>query len=157
MFGTFLTWLQETQSPILIMATANNISNLPPELIRAGRWDGLFWVDLPTSRERTQIIEIVNRKHGSNIPASFVKKLNGWTGAEIEQLAKDSLFDGLEQAFNAIVPLSRTMREEITSLREWARTRARLANSPEPEVETKRKVKGPKIHTTNGPSNPLLN
>ena len=83
----------------------------------------------------------MNRKWKSEIPVPFADKLTGYTGAEIEQLAKDSLFDGLEEAFNALVPLSRTMREEVQSLREWAKTRARMANTPEEEPEEQRKIR----------------
>jgi SpoVK/Ycf46/Vps4 family AAA+-type ATPase len=137
MFGHFLVWLQETRSPILVMATANNISELPPEFLRAGRFDAMFFVDIPTHAERTQIIRIMNTRYGSQIPPEYAEKLQGWSGAEIEQLAKDSLFDGLEAALENIVPLSRTMKEEITSLREWAKTRARKANSPEEENQNK--------------------
>lgn len=146
MFGHFLTWVNETTSPVLIMATANNISTLPPELIRAGRFDSIFYTDLPTTPERIEIIKIMNRKHGSDIPLSFVDKLQGYTGAEIEQLSKDSLFDGLDQAYAQIVPLSRTMREEIQTLRDWAKSRARLANTPEKGSDCVRKIqKGPRV------------
>ena len=125
------------------MATANNISELPPEFLRAGRFDAMFFVDIPTLTERIQIIRIMNTRYGSKIPLEHAEKLQGWSGAEIEQLAKDSLFDGLEPAFENIVPLSRTMKEEITSLREWAKTRARKANSPEEENlnKTLRRIK----------------
>jgi hypothetical protein len=141
MFGHFLTWMQETQSNVLVMATANNISQLPPEFIRAGRFDATFFVDLPTLTERQEIIRIMNRKWGSDISLSYAERLHGYTGAEIEQLAKDSLFDGLDQAFEALVPLSRTMREEIESLRQWAKTRSRLANTPEESPEEQRKIR----------------
>ncbi|MCX5814169.1 MAG: AAA family ATPase [Proteobacteria bacterium] len=141
MFGYFLTWMNETKSQVLVMATANNISQLPPELLRAGRFDATFFVDLPVRSERTEIIRIMNKKHNSDIPATYAEKLNGYTGAEIEQLAKDSLYDGLEEAYNCLVPLSRTMREEIQSLREWAKTRARFANTPEEEPEETRKIR----------------
>ena len=157
MFATFLTWLQETKAPVLVMATANDIRTLPPEILRAGRFDSIWFLDLPTSDERKELIGIMNRRYGSDIPLSLVDKLNGWTPAEIEQLSKDSRFDGIEKAYQAIVPLSKTMKEQITALREWARTRARIANTPEPEIETSRKVRGPKIITTKGPSNPILN
>jgi len=145
MFGHFLTWMQETTSSVLVMATANNIAQLPPEFIRAGRFDATFFVDLPTKSERTEIIKIMNRKWGSDIPISYSEKLNGYTGAEIEQLAKDSLFDGLEQALEALVPLSKTMREDIDALRQWAKTRARLANTPDGEPDEQRKIRP--IHT----------
>ena len=131
MFGHFLTWLQETRSPILVMATANNISGLPPEFMRAGRFDAMFFVDIPSTSERNIIIDIMNRRYNAQIPDDYAEKLEGWTGAEIEQLAKDSLFAGLEQAHSEIVPLSKTMKEDIGALRQWATTRARKANTPE--------------------------
>jgi SpoVK/Ycf46/Vps4 family AAA+-type ATPase len=137
MFGHFLTWMQETQSPVLVMATANSINELPPEFLRAGRFDTMFFVNTPSTDERTQIISIMNNRYGSQIPESLADQLQGWTGAEIEQLSKDSLFDGLDEAKNNIVPLSKTMKEDITSLQEWAKTRARKANTPEPEQKTK--------------------
>jgi len=136
MFGHFLTWMQETTSPILVMATANNIQELPPEFLRAGRFDSMFFVDTPNRDEREQIIEIMNKCYGSDIPLDYSEKLEGWTGAEIEQLAKDSLFDGTETAFETIVPLSKTMKEEIQALQNWAKTRARRANTQE-EQQTK--------------------
>ena len=104
MFGHFLTWMQETTSPILVMATANNISALPPEFMRTGRFDALFFVDLPIASERLEIIRIMNQKYQSKIPEDFAGTLIDWTGAEIEQLAKDSLFDGFETAYTNIVP-----------------------------------------------------
>ena len=128
MFGHFLTWMQETTAPIIIMATANDITALPAEFLRAGRFDGLFFVDIPTYEERLEIIRIMNMRYGSQIPEEKSQALQGWTGAEIEQLAKDSLFDGIETALNNIVPLSKTMKEDINALRDWARTRARRAN-----------------------------
>lgn len=143
MLGHFLTWLQETDAPILVMATANDISQLPPEIMRAGRFDATFFADLPTVKERTEIIEIMNRRWKSQIPKEYADKLDGFTGAEIEQLAKDSLFDGLETAYKSLVPLSVTMRERITGLREWARNRARFANTPDDKPEKQRKVSLP--------------
>jgi len=107
MFGHFLTWMQETKSPVLVMATANNISELPPEFMRAGRFDAMFFVDLPTLPERLEIIKIMNVRYGSQIPPEYGENLQGWSGAEIEQLAKDSLFDGLSPAFETIVPCPR--------------------------------------------------
>jgi SpoVK/Ycf46/Vps4 family AAA+-type ATPase len=143
MFGHFLTWLQETTSPVLVMATANNIKELPPEFLRAGRFDALFFVDVPSEKERLDIIHIMNLRYSSQIPEEVCQQLNGWTGAEIEQLAKDSLFDGLEEALKAIVPLSKTMKEEISALQQWAVTRARSANTPEESdtIKSVRRVK----------------
>ena len=139
-FGYFLTWLQETTAPILVMATANNISQLPPEFIRSGRFDAIFFVDLPQLKERQQIIEIVNRKWSAAIPAEFAERLNGYTGAEIEQIAKDSLFDGVEPAITSLIPLSRVMKEDINALKDWARNRARTANTPE-DIPEQRKIR----------------
>ena len=93
----------------------------------------MFFVDIPTINERSKIIDIMNNRYGSKISDDFSENLQGWSGAEIEQLAKDSLFDGLQAAYENIVPLSKTMKEEITALREWAKTRARKANSPQKE------------------------
>lgn len=142
MFGHFLTWMQETTAPILVMATANNISGLPPEFMRAGRFDAMFFVDIPTASEQLEIIGIMNKRYGSEIPEDQIKTLNGWTGAEIEQLAKDSLFDGLEIATSNIVPLSKTMKEDIQALRDWAKARARRANEcKDKTAKTTRKIR----------------
>jgi SpoVK/Ycf46/Vps4 family AAA+-type ATPase len=129
MFGHFLTWLQETKTPVLVMATANDISKLPPEFIRAGRFDATFFVDLPTPDERREVLSIMNQRYGTDVPLDKSDDLNDFTGAEIEQLVKDSLFDGYETALQQLVPLARTMPEEIKKLQKWAKTRARLANT----------------------------
>ena len=131
--------MQETTSPVFIMATANDISKLPPELIR--RFDATFFVDLPCRSERVDIISIMNRKWGSEIPVEYADKLGGYTGAEIEQLAKDSLFDGLDEALDSLIPLSRTMKEDVHALKEWAKTRARIANTQDDEPEDQRKLR----------------
>ncbi|EFK08837.1 ATPase, AAA family [delta proteobacterium NaphS2] len=136
MFGHFLTWMQETTSPVLVMATANNLKDLPPEFMRAGRFDAMFFVDLPTRKERQEIIQIMNERYHSGIPETCENELSGWTGAEIEQLAKDSLFDGFDEAHQTIVPLSKTMKEEISALQQWAATRARRASLPEDKEKT---------------------
>ncbi len=83
----------------------------------------------------------MNRKYKTDIPLKFLDKLNGYTGAEIEQLANDSLFDGFDEAFNNLVPLSRSMREEINSLREWSKTRARIANTLDEGPQKQRKIR----------------
>jgi hypothetical protein len=141
MFSHFLTWVQESDTSAIIMATANDISKLPPEFIRAGRFDATFFVDLPTITERVDIIRIMNRKYGSDIPTTYAQRLAGYTGAEIEQLAKDSLYDGLDEAIASLVPLSRVMREEIIALRDWAKNRARPANTLEEEPTDQRKIR----------------
>jgi hypothetical protein len=140
MFAHFLTWRAESKSSIIVMATANTIQNLPPEFLRAGRFDATFFVDLPGMSERIEIIKIMNRKYNSKIPVNYAQNLEGWSGAEIEQLAKDSLYDGVEEACKSIVPLSKTMKEAILKLKEWSKTRARLANTPEAEIAPQRKI-----------------
>ncbi len=138
--GTFLTWMQEKTAPVFVLATANNIENLPPELLRKGRFDEIFFVDLPTEDERRNIFKIHFNKRARN-PDNFdipglVEKTEGFTGAEIEQL----IISGLYRAFaedreiedrdiyseiEETVPLSVTYRERIVALRTWAENRAR--------------------------------
>lgn len=142
-FGTFLTWMQEKTHPVFVLATANNIENLPPELLRKGRFDEIFFIDLPTREERESIFGIHLRKRNRN-PEIFdipllSEKANGFTGAEIEQL----IISGLYRAFaedreieegdilseiQETVPLSVTYKERIGSLRTWAENRARIAS-----------------------------
>jgi hypothetical protein len=141
MFGHFLTWLQETKTPVLVMATANDISKLPPEFIRAGRFDATFFVDLPTPEERREVLIIMNQRYGTDVPLEKADDLNDFTGAEIEQLVKDSLFDGYETALQQLVPLARTMPEEIKNLQKWAKTRARLANTPNAQSSDSRRIR----------------
>lgn len=142
-FATFLTWLQEKTSPVFVVATANNIDNLPPELVRKGRFDDIFFVDLPSVSEREEIFRIHLRKRG-RAPETFdIKSLaeatDGFSGAEIEQAVIDALYKAFPQSrdiltndimnvINATVPLSRTMSEDISRLRAWARDRARPAS-----------------------------
>lgn len=145
-FGTFITWLQEKTSPVFVIATANNISQLPPELMRKGRFDEIFFVDLPDRDERAEIFRIHIAKRGRNPDSFDLRKLadvsEGFSGAEIEEAVVASLFDVFDkqqdltteailQSVEATVPLSRTMKEEIDGLREWARDRARPASRPE--------------------------
>jgi ATP-dependent 26S proteasome regulatory subunit len=143
-FGSFITWLQEKESPVFVIATANNINALPPELLRKGRFDEIFFCDLPSQEERRQIFEIHLRKKNRD-PASFdldklVDATTDYSGAEIEQAVIAALYDafdsgedlsseGMLNALGDIVPLSVTMREGIESMREWARTRARRAGT----------------------------
>ena len=142
MLSHWLTWMNETNAPVLIMATANDVEALPPEFLRSGRFDATFFVDIPTQPERQEIIRIMNQKYGCEIPEDYaVTKLEGYTGAEIEQIAKDSLFDGLKPAIDSLVPISKTMSDQISALRKWGATRARLANTPEPKTRKVRKIK----------------
>lgn len=146
-FHIFLTWANEQKSAFIV-ATANNIAELPPEFLRAGRFDAIWFVDLPTKIERMEIIQIMNRKYGTSMPIEWADSLNGYTGSEIEQIVRDSLFDGLETARNSLIPLSRTMKEDIEHLRQWARSRARIANTPDEQHSEKRKIRRTTIVTS---------
>lgn len=145
-FGTFLTWLQEKQAPVFVIATANRIDGLPPELLRKGRFDEIFFVDLPRARDREAIFAIHLRKRGRDPAAFDLPRLaalaDGFSGAEIEAAVVAGLYDAfaagvdlaqahVERALAESHPLSRTMREEIGRLRSWARDRTRPAAAPE--------------------------
>ena len=152
MFSHFLTWAND-QKTAFIVATANNIKELPPEFLRAGRFDAIWFVDLPSRSEREAIIQIMNQKYGTSMPLEWADSLNGYTGSEIEQILRDSLFDGLEAARNSLIPLSQTMKEDIEKLRQWARSRARIANTPDIEMTGVRKIRrAPQIKTLGNPS-----
>ena len=145
-FGSFISWMQDKTAPVFTVATANNVSALPPELLRKGRFDELFFVDLPNADERAAIWDIQIRKYGRD-PSKFdiaglAKATDGFTGAEIEQAFVDALYaafvEGREptdltvtMVLNETVPLSRLMGESIAALRTWARGRARPATMPE--------------------------
>jgi ATP-dependent 26S proteasome regulatory subunit/intein/homing endonuclease len=148
-FSTFLTWLSEKKAPVFVVATSNDVTQLPPELLRKGRFDEIFFVDLPARDERKEIFAIHLKKRKRD-PAKFdVDKLAdesaGYSGAEIEQAVIGSLFsafndgarelttDDLINTIQESVPLSITMREGIQRLREWAETRARQASSQQSE------------------------
>lgn len=142
-FGTFLTWLSEKKAPVFVVATANDISQLPPELLRKGRMDEIFFVDLPSAEERREIFGIHIAKRGRQPNAFDLEALasgsDGFSGAEIEEAVISALYDAfyaqrdlvqndLVQALRNTVPLSRTMDEQITRLRNWAESRARNAS-----------------------------
>jgi SpoVK/Ycf46/Vps4 family AAA+-type ATPase len=146
-FGSFITWLQEKTSPVFVIATANNVDELPPEMMRKGRFDEIFFVDLPTLPERKEIAAIHVKRRGRD-PGQFdldaiAEKSEGMTGAEIEQAIVSALFDeydrngrtgvltseGVLHSLQETVPLSRTMKEKIAALRTWCKTRARPASS----------------------------
>ncbi len=141
-FGSFLTWMQEKTSPVFVMATANRVERLPGEFLRKGRFDELFFVDLPTAEERKEIFNIHLMKRRRDVARFDLEQLakvsDGFSGAEIEQgmvaamyeaFAQDREFTQLDiiAAIKATLPLSRTMTEQVTALREWARQRARPA------------------------------
>ena len=146
-FGQFLTWMQEKEAPVFVIATANNISNLPPELLRKGRFDEIFFVDLPTFEERKEIFKLhlekrlKNKEVASeiltvkNLCSELASMTEGFIGSEIEQVVVSSLcdaffenrplkFEDLKKNISTTVPLSTTQREQILSLRAWANVRA---------------------------------
>ncbi|MFN4243041.1 MAG: AAA family ATPase [Tepidisphaerales bacterium] len=147
--GTLLTWMQEKTAPVFVVATANRIEALPPELLRKGRFDEIFFVDLPSADARKEILAIhLRRKKRS--PEQFdlerlARESLGFSGAELEEAVREALFASFAEgrevrdtdiltAIRATYPLSRTMRDQIIALREWARARARRASSQEPET-----------------------
>ncbi len=146
-FATFLTWMQEKSAPVFVIATSNDISSLPAELLRKGRFDEIFFVDLPTAAERKKIFEIhlSKRLKGSEFSDSITVDdtlLNrlaeiseGFSGAEIEQAVISAMYEAffekrgltqqdLENAVKSTVPLSVTQHEQIKRLRDWANVRA---------------------------------
>jgi SpoVK/Ycf46/Vps4 family AAA+-type ATPase len=147
-FGTLLTWMQEKSAPVFVVATANRIDMLPPELLRKGRFDEIFFVDLPTYEVRKEILSIHLQKKKRK-PKDFdldvlSERSVGFSGAELEEAIREGLFDAfaasqelntehIKRAMAKTFPLSRTMQEQIGSLRQWAKVRARLASSVQPE------------------------
>jgi AAA+ superfamily predicted ATPase len=153
-FGGFLNWMQDKTKPVFVVATANDVSQLPPEFLRKGRFDELFFVDLPNQQERTKIWDIVIQKHRRNPldfdTVSLAKATETFTGAEIEQAFIDALYlafdDGGEPgeltvgtALTEIVPLHKLMSEKIEKLRQWASGRARHANHRDAPTTGKQK------------------
>lgn len=144
-FSSFLTWMQEKESLVFVAATANEINKLPPELLRKGRFDEIFFVDLPNEKEREEIfkVHILKRKH---TPEKFsiinlAKATNGFNGAEIEQIIAAGMFEAfnekrqfndkdLYKMISKTVPLSTTMAEPIKEIKRWADTRAVKASKP---------------------------
>jgi SpoVK/Ycf46/Vps4 family AAA+-type ATPase len=143
-----LTWLQEKTKPVFVVATANDISQLPPELLRKGRVDEIFFADLPTQDEREEIIKIHIQKKNRDPDDFDIKKLaqksKGFSGAELEEVVKEALFQAFDQertlydddmlnAISKTFPLARTMHETISDMRKWAQSRAVAASSKKPE------------------------
>lgn len=155
-FGTFLTWLSEKSAPVFVVTTANDVSQLPPELLRKGRLDEIFYVDLPNAEEREEIFRIHVAKRGRD-PKNFdlkalVAASKDFSGAEIEEAVISALYDAFYAkeelstqyvlaALAATVPLAKTMSEKISASRKWAIGRARNASlvqtiAEEIEIET---------------------
>jgi ATP-dependent 26S proteasome regulatory subunit len=146
LLASFLSWMQERKPAVFVAATCNNVSVLPPELIRKGRFDELFFVDLPSVEERKQVLSIQLTKRKRN-PADYdlnrvAGAAKGFSGAEIESALQSALYaafarqqelstEDLLTALSSTVPLSITRGEEIATLRDWAKERAVWASSPE--------------------------
>ena len=148
-FSTILTWMQEKTAPVFVVATANNINQLPPELLRKGRFDKIFFVDLPSQKEKENIFSIHLQKNRQNV-SSFAldilaQKAEGFNGAEIEECVKEAMFTAYVEsqesniapklqmihildAIKNTVPLSKTMEKQITDLRKFAVSRAKNAS-----------------------------
>jgi len=142
-FGSFLTWMQEKTAPVFVIATANDISILPPEALRKGRFDEIFFIDLPNREERRDIFSIHITKRGRD-PQKFdlealARLSENFSGAEIEQAVIAALYDAFESnreltqadmmnALQSTVPLAQTMEAKISALRNWARAHARPAS-----------------------------
>ncbi|MBF2007131.1 MAG: AAA family ATPase [Chlorogloeopsis fritschii C42_A2020_084] len=148
-FGTFITWLAEKTSPVFVVATANDIHALPPEMLRKGRFDEIFFVGLPTQDERKAIFNVhLSRLRPHNIKSYDIERLAyetpDFSGAEIEQTLIEAMHIGFSQnrdfttddileAASQIIPLARTATEQIQKLQEWAAAgRARLASKHSP-------------------------
>ena len=157
-FGTFLTWMQEKTAPVFVIATANNISSLPAELLRKGRFDEIFFVDLPTQRERQEIFKLHLSKRlkdkdvasklevDDDLYKQLAQMTEGFVGAEIEQVVITALYEAffnnrplefsdLTNTIKNVVPLSVTQKEQILSLRQWANIRAVAATKKDDMVE----------------------
>jgi hypothetical protein len=142
LLGAFSTWLQERTRPVFVVATANDVSQLPPELLRRGRFDELFFVDLPDLEAREGILTLHLRRRGKSLPKdalyAVAEQCLHFSGAELEQvvlsgvqraftLGREVNEGDLRRAARELVPLYRTYEEQIKQLREWSRGRARLA------------------------------
>ncbi len=141
--GSMLTWQQEKDSPVFLVATANDVSRLPPELLRKGRFDEIFFVDLPDPHERRDILGIHLARRGRSIPidklTELAKHTEHYSGAELEQIVISGMYAAfadrreleatdLDWAAREMVPLYRTYEEQIKALRQWAENRARRAS-----------------------------
>ena len=163
LFGSFLTWLQEKTADVFLVATANNVSDLPPELLRGGRFDSIFWVDLPEDEQRREIISIHLKKVKRPTALYNIERLaevsTGFSGAEIEVWIKEALVKAYQigqelqdkhllDTVTEITPISVLMKAQIEESKTWANdhgvkfaSRKVVATEPQPEVEGKRKIK----------------
>ena len=141
MVGQFLFWLQECKKQVFVVATANDVSMLPSELLRRGRFDELFFIDLPTADERRDILSLYMRKYlkvnfAGPFADTIVEQTEGFTGADLESTVRDLAYrqianpnfdlsqENIVNAFNNVVPLSQTSPEKIEAIRDWGKERA---------------------------------
>jgi SpoVK/Ycf46/Vps4 family AAA+-type ATPase len=160
MVGQFLFWLQECKKQVFVVATANDVSLLPSELLRRGRFDELFFVDLPTADERREIISLYMRKYlgvefTGPLADRVVDSSDGFTGADLESTVRDLAYrmlssegfvlseESILTAFNNVVPLSQTAPEKIEAIRDWGKERA-VPASGRPIGSEEFKKTGPK-------------
>jgi SpoVK/Ycf46/Vps4 family AAA+-type ATPase len=148
--GAVLSWMQEHQGTVFVIATANDVTGLPPELLRKGRFDELFFVDLPNKSEREEIVETALRQYkiapGTVDPSFVARQTEGWTGAELSALVPEAMFTAFADgerflcnndiilAAKNVVPLSITAADKIAKTREWAKSRARPASTPQKQA-----------------------
>ena len=142
-FGTLLSWLSDHKSPVFVIGTSNNFTILPPEMIRKGRFDELFWLDLPTDRDKVAIFSVLLKRYGRDPQKFDIRKLSkaapGFTGAEIEQVLISAMFkcfseggreikdsDLLSELSNTI-PQSKVNEVELSLMRDEARNKLRMA------------------------------
>jgi hypothetical protein len=159
-FGNLLTWMEEKKKPVFVVATANDIAKLPPELLRKGRMDDIFFVDLPAPTERAEILMIHLARRGRDpnefdLPA-LVRATDGFNGAEIEEVVVSALYEAfaekrdktepklasrhLLKIASELVPLSRTRQRQIEELRNWAAKNCRMAARPLDAPESERQA-----------------
>ena len=154
--GTVLQWMQERPGGAFVIATSNDVSGLPPEFLRKGRFDELWFVDLPNTKEGAEVLKAALRQHGrENVKVDLGKVAEAcldFTGSEVAEIVPDALYaafadkrrqiktDDLIAAARTVVPLAKSASDKIAALRKWADGRARRATSLE-ETSTSKKRK----------------
>jgi SpoVK/Ycf46/Vps4 family AAA+-type ATPase len=140
-FSTFLTWLQDHKTRVYVIATSNNVQRIDPEYLRAERWDALFFVDLPTEKERMAILKIW--MDCFKLPAQELPSMVNWTGAEIRSLCRIAamLKSSLVEAAEFVVPLAISSDDKIKALRDFAKDRTLPASTTETNEPRRRKIK----------------